>query len=48
MEELRECMAQAEDQEEFLQFLTFCLERIDKDEPTQAIWHDWIQTVAQR
>ena len=24
------------------EFITFCLERIDRDQSVQTIWHDWL------
>lgn len=39
---------QANDKQEFILFLHFCSERLDKGETVQAIWHDYLEIIAQK
>lgn len=43
-EELMEVMKKVKDKEKFIRFLNFCFPRLNKDEPVQAIWNEWLQT----
>ena len=32
---------------EYIEFLTFCLDRLDKGQSVQTIWRDFLETVSQ-
>ena len=48
MDDLMTMMEKAENPDEFLAFIAFCLERIDRDEQVRAIWLDWIRSTDRR
>lgn len=37
-----------EPDDDFIEFLRFCADRLNKDEPVQAIWLAWKELTAQR
>ena len=34
--------------DDFILFLLFCADRLNKDEPVQAIWSDWKELIAKK
>ena len=43
-EKFKELLEKVSDEDGLLRFLQFCILRLNKDEPVQAIWSEWLQT----
>ena len=43
-----ELYGQATDKQDFIFFLRFCSERLNRGETVRAIWHDYLATVAEK
>lgn len=41
--DLIEVLMEVKDRERFIRFLNFCVPRLNKDEPVQAIWNEWLR-----
>lgn len=41
--DLIEVLMEVKDRERFIRFLNFCVPRLNKDEPVQAIWSEWMR-----
>ena len=37
----------ARDEKDFISFLLFCSERLNKGRPVQEVWSDWLETAGQ-
>ena len=35
-------------EDEFIEFLRFCADRLNRDEPVQAIWTAWKESIAKK
>lgn len=42
-EDLIEVLMEVKDRKRFIRFLNFCVPRLNKDEPVQAIWNEWLR-----
>lgn len=47
---LQDCIAydKLNNEDEFIEFLHFCADRLNKDEPVQAIWLAWKEKAAKK
>ena len=43
--EMAEQAESAQNGEKFVEFIRFCVERLKRGDPVQAIWNDYLETV---